>query len=31
MEGEQVKPSIGSIGMEHMCGHMAQRLLDAEK
>jgi hypothetical protein len=29
MEGDHLKPSIGFIGMGHMGGHMAQRLLDA--
>src|SRR6266568_7184643 len=29
MEGDHLKPSIGFIGMGHMGGHMALRLLDA--
>ena len=29
MEGNQLKPGIGFIGMGHMGSHMAQRLLDA--
>src|SRR6266699_1031409 len=29
MEGDNLKPSIGFIGMGHMGSHMAQRLLDA--
>ncbi len=29
MEGDQLKPSIGFIGVGHMGSHMAQRLLDA--
>ena len=29
MEGDQLKPSIGFIGMGHMGSHMAQRLLEA--
>ena len=29
MEGDQLKPSIGFIGMGYMGSHMAQRLLEA--
>ncbi len=29
MEGDQLKPCIGFIGMGHMGSHMAQRLLEA--
>ena len=29
MEGDNLKPSIGFIGMGHMGSHMAQRLLEA--
>ena len=28
-KGDNLKPSIGFIGMGHMSSHMAQRLLDA--
>jgi pyrroline-5-carboxylate reductase len=29
MEGDQLKPSIGFIGMGHMGSHIPQRLLEA--